>query len=98
MNTNTAIIVFAASLLFAGQTAFAQDASVQYTSAQSTASQAKATKRVVKRVGVPVQSQKKTVHKTGKTRVIYSANLARADINAYRGGAKKTSTPNLYRD
>lgn len=100
MKMNVVIIGLASTLLFAGQTAFAQEASVQNADAQSSATQTqvKTTKRIRNVVREPLLNQKKPVQKAGKTRVIHDVNKAHADMNVYRRSVNKTSTPNLYRD
>lgn len=102
MKMNIVIIALAASFLFAGQTAFAQDALAQDASTQKSVSVAhatvKTTKRAIKTVRKPLTGQKKTIHKMSNTRVIHNANLGNAEMNVYRRSAKKTSTPNLFRN
>ena len=102
MKMTVVIIALAASFLFAGQTAFAQDALAQDASTQTSVSEAhatvKTTKRVVKTVRKPLPGQKKTIRTMSHTRVIHNANLGQAKMNAYLRSAKKTSTPNLFRN
>ena len=97
MKMNIVIIALAASFLFAGQTAFAQDASTHKSVSEAHAT-VKTTKRTVKTARKPLPGKKKTIRTMSNTRVIHNANLGNAEMNVYLRSAKKTSTPNLFRN